>query len=101
MPGHVELVNVLWERAFCPMSGYCQTCPSGMRAGADPEAAVGAGSRVSRRTVGTLAGEGAGGRVRQVLETHFDELFSQSAGGSVPGWIDPCREVLITWEPRR
>jgi hypothetical protein len=39
-------------------------------------------------------------RVKQVLEARCDELFSQTSGGYVPTWIDPGREVLITWESR-
>ena len=40
-------------------------------------------------------------RIRQVLETRFDELFAQTVDGYRSTWIAPGREVLITWESRR
>lgn len=40
-------------------------------------------------------------RLHQVLAAHFDDLFTQTAGGyTQTTWVNPGREVLITWESR-
>ena len=39
-------------------------------------------------------------RLRQVLETRFDELFAAGPDGYVPRWVTAGREVLITWRPQ-
>jgi SAM-dependent methyltransferase len=38
-------------------------------------------------------------KLREVLETRFDELFHQDSKGFVPQWIVPGNEILITWVP--
>ena len=40
-------------------------------------------------------------RLRQVLETRFDELFAQTDNGYAATWINLGHEVLITWGSRR
>ena len=39
-----------------------------------------------------LAAEGA-----DIIEAHFDELFSTGSEGFLPKWAPPAREMLITW----
>jgi SAM-dependent methyltransferase len=102
VPGHAELVNVLWELGILPdirvlpLHAARPIVPAPTR-----EAAIAA--RVA----------GFGGdqwsfwplepdlerRLRSVLETRFDELFAASPEGFVPRFITPGREILITWEP--
>jgi SAM-dependent methyltransferase len=102
VPGHVELVNVLWEMGILPDVRILPDVPVQYAPVPTREAAVEAafvrfvGEQWARWPV-TAELEA---RIRQALETGFDELFIQSADGFRPGWIDPGREVLITWEPR-
>jgi len=103
VPGHVELVNVLWEMGILPDVRMLPDVPVQYAPAPTHEAAVEAaharfaGEQWARWP---LSAE-LDARIRQALETDFDELFTQSADGFRPGWIDPGREVLITWESRR
>ncbi len=38
-------------------------------------------------------------RAKQIIESHFDELFAPSQAGFRPKWRSDMRELLITWEP--
>ncbi len=102
VPGHVELVNVLWEIGIQPDVSMLPDVPVHYPAAPTREAAMQAalvrfgGEQWARWP---LAPE-LEARIRQTVETHFDDLFLQAADGYVPGWIDPGREVLITWESR-
>jgi hypothetical protein len=103
VPGHVELMNVLWEQGIQPDVRMLPDVPVRYPPAPTPEAAIAAGLvRFGGEQWARWPMEAAlEARVKQVLETRFDELFSQTSGGYVPTWIDPGREVLITWEPRR
>ena len=101
VPGHVELVNVLWEMGRQPDVRMLPDVPLHYPASPTREAAVQAalvrfgGEQWARWPLD----EELEARIRRTVEGHFDELFTRSADGYVPGWIDPGREVLITWEP--
>jgi SAM-dependent methyltransferase len=103
VPGHVELVNVLWEMGIEPDVRMLPDPPTGPQPPPSREAAVHmaimrfAGEQWALWPLGTELEA----RLRQVLDTRFDELFTQTADGYVPAGINPGREVLITWEPRR
>jgi SAM-dependent methyltransferase len=102
VPGHVELVNVLWELGILPdirvlpLHAARPIAPAPTR-----EAAI----------AGRVAGFGGDQwsfwplepdlerRLRSVLETRFDELFAASPEGFIPRFITPGREILIAWEP--
>jgi SAM-dependent methyltransferase len=102
VPGHVELVNVLWEMGILPDVRVLPDIPVRHPSSPTHEAAVQAG-------IVRIAGEQWArwplsaeleARIQQVLETRFDALFTQTADGYEPGWINAGREVLITWETR-
>ena len=38
-------------------------------------------------------------RLRAVLESRFDDLFTSGPEGFVPRFITPGHEILITWQP--
>ena len=101
-PGHVELVNVLWEMGIEPDIRMLPDPTVRFPAALTREAAVTAGIARFRSSQWAYwpLDPGVEARVRQILETRFDDLFTQTADGYVPGWITPGREVLITWEPR-
>ncbi|MDP8922967.1 MAG: methyltransferase domain-containing protein [Chloroflexota bacterium] len=102
VPGHVELVNVLWEMGIEP----------DVRMLPDPlpvpppvptrEAAIQAGvDRFIAQWAFWPLGPELEARLRRVLEARFDELFNPTADGYAATWINPGREVLISWESRR
>jgi hypothetical protein len=103
VPGHVELVNVLWELGIEPDVRMLPPTTS-------PFPAIPARDAAVQNAIGRFGGDqwaawplGAEleSRLRQVLENRFDQLFTQTANGYAPTWITVGREVLITWEPRR
>jgi SAM-dependent methyltransferase len=104
VPGHVELVNVLWELGILPDVRVLQP-PSATPIVPAPtrEAAIaGAVARFGgdQWTFWPLGAE-LEHRLRHLLETHFDELFAAGPNGFIPRWITPGREILITWQPNR
>jgi hypothetical protein len=103
VPGHVDLVNVLWEMGVDPDVRVLPDTPVSHPAAADREAAI-------QAAFGRIAGEQWArwplspeleGRIRGMLESRFDELFTRTEAGYTPVWITPGHEVLITWESRQ
>lgn len=103
VPGHVELMNVLWELGIEPDLRMLPDPPGGYPPSPTLEAAV-------RNAVARFPGEQwahwpAGpaleARVRATIEPRAEELFVQTRRGYLPRWLKPGHEVLITWEPRR
>ena len=102
VPGHAELMNVLWEMGRLPdltmlQSQSVRVIPSlPSRA-----AAIGlAMQRVANEqwahwpvTAALEAG------IRATVEQRFDDLYAQNADGFIPRWINMGRELLITWQP--
>jgi SAM-dependent methyltransferase len=103
VPGHVELVNVLWELGILPdirvltFPARTPLIPAPTR-----EAAIAGAAARFATDQWTLWPLGADleQRLRGVLEGRFDELFAAGPDGFVPRWITPGREILITWEPQ-
>jgi SAM-dependent methyltransferase len=100
VPGHVELVNVLWEMGIEPDVRMLPDPPAVPPPAPTREAAV--QTAIARFPSEQWAlwplGPELEARLRQVLETRFDDLFTQTADGYVPTWINLGREVLITWK---
>lgn len=102
VPGHAELMNVLWEMGRLPdlnmmLSQAVRIVPT------LPSRAAAIGFAVQRvaneqwahwPVSGTLEA-----RMRAAVEQHFDDLYAQGAHGFTPRWINMGREVLITWQP--
>ena len=103
VPGHAELVNVLWELDILPdirvlpLPSTTPITPAPTR-----EAAI-AGAVVRFRgdqwSFWPLASD-LEQRLRSILEGRFDELFATGDDGFSPRWITPGHEILITWQPR-
>lgn len=103
VPGHRELVPVLWELGIEP---DVIVLPDAMaRAVEVPDRAA-----AVREAVGTLRGHQWAfwpltpeleDRARQRVEAAFADLFDATPGGYATRWWVPAREVLITWTPRR
>ena len=102
VPGHVELVNVLWELGILPdvrvlpLHAARPIVPAPTREAAIALRVAGFGG--DQWALWPL-GSDLEHRLRTVLESRFDELFTASAEGFAPRFITPGREILITWEP--
>jgi SAM-dependent methyltransferase len=103
VPGHVELVNVLWELGIHPDVRMLAVPPTSIPAAPTREAAIqGAVARFpSDQWALWPLGAELQTRLKQLLESRFDELFVQTPEGYLPGWLPLGPEVFITWEPRR
>ena len=105
VPGHVELVNVLWEMGIEPDVRMLPDPPV-LAPPAAPTREAAIQMAVTRFPSEQWAlwplDPELEGRLRRVLDARFDELFTQTPDGYTQNtWINPGREVLITWEPRR
>ena len=102
VPGHAELVQVLWELGILPdvrvlpLPAARPIMPAPTR-----EAAI--AGEVARFGGDQWAlwplGYDLEQRLRHLLEARFDELFAAGPDGFIPRWITPGREILITWQP--
>jgi SAM-dependent methyltransferase len=101
VPGHVELVNVLWELGIepdvrmLPDRWGAPTSPTGEAAMQSAMTSV----RGHQWAFWPLRPE-VQARAKELIETRFDELFAETPEGFAPRWAVPGREVLITWELR-
>ena len=102
VPGHAELMNVLWEMGRLPDLTILQSqnvrfivsLPS--RAAALAFAVQRVANEQWAHWPVAAAFEA---RTRATVEQHFDDLYAQGADGFTPRWITMGREVLITWQP--
>jgi SAM-dependent methyltransferase len=102
VPGHAELMNVLWEMGRLP--DLTMLAPPNVRYVVPlPSRAAALGYAVQRLANEQWAHWPAPAsfeaHTRVMVEQHFDELYAQSADGFIPRWISLGREVLITWQP--
>jgi SAM-dependent methyltransferase len=102
VPGHAELMNVLWEMGRLPdltmmlPPNVRYIVPLPIRAAALGYAVQRVGNEQWAHWPVAAAFEA---RVRATVEQHFDDLYVQGADGFTPRWIKLGREVLITWQP--
>jgi hypothetical protein len=98
VPGHRELLPVLWEFGILPdvhvLPGVPQVPggPMGAQFPQTPEEAV----QVAMQ--GQWLGPNDQERARRLIAEHFAELFAPSPEGFRLLWRQAAREVLITWE---
>ena len=96
MPGHRELLPVLWDMGILP----------DVHVLADPtwwedwhystrEDAI------QSLIFGRWSREGVRDQARRIFEEQFDELFARDGDGYRAIWRKPMRELLITWETDR
>jgi SAM-dependent methyltransferase len=104
VPGHAELVNVLWEMGILP-DVRVLPYPAAKPIVAAPTREAAVAGEVARFGGAQWAhwplAPDLERRARSILEARFDALFDETAEGLVPRWITPGREILITWEARR
>jgi SAM-dependent methyltransferase len=100
-PGHVELLNALWEIGLLPdvvVLPEPSIPPPGPFASRDV-AIAGAMARFTPQWAFWPRTPELDDRVRGVLEDRFDELFERVPSGFSPTWFIEGREILITWRP--
>jgi SAM-dependent methyltransferase len=100
-PGHVELANVLWEMGILP---DIRALPS--HAAQPVVTAPTREAAIARAIAGYRPqwafwplGDALEARLREILQTRFEDWFATTADGFVPAWITPGREILFTWRP--
>lgn len=104
VPGHADLVNVLWEVGRLPdLTKLPSQAVRGVTSLPSRAAAIGfAVQRVANEQWAHWPLAAAlEARIRATVEQHFDDLYAQEAEDFTPRWISTGREVLITWEPGR
>src|SRR5262249_37233442 len=101
VPGHVELINVMWELGILPDIRVSLLPAMPLAPAAGREAAIaGAIARFPGEQWGWWdLGSDLEQRLRAILESRFDELFNAGPDGFTPRYITPGREILITWQP--
>jgi SAM-dependent methyltransferase len=101
VPGHVELINVIWELGILPDIRVSPLPSVPLAPAPGREAAIaGAIARFPGEQWGWWGlGSDLEQRLRVILESRFDELFSTSPEGFIPRYITPGHEILITWQP--
>jgi SAM-dependent methyltransferase len=102
VPGHVELINVIWELGILPDIRVLPLPPVPFAPAPGREAAIaGAIARFPGEQWGWWdLGSELERRIRSILEARFDELFTEGPGGFIPRYFTPGREILITWQPQ-
>lgn len=104
VPGHAELMDVLWEMGRLPDLTMLAAQTARFVASL-PSRAAAIGFAVQRVANEQWAhwplAPALAARIRATVEQHFDALFAQGADGFTPHWILTGREVLITWQPSK
>ena len=101
VPGHVELMNVLWELGILPDIRVLPqaTVPFMPAAGRDAAIAAAIARFPGEQWGWWDLGSDLEARLRSVLEARFYELFTAGTEGFVPRYVAPGREIMITWQP--
>ena len=103
VPGHVELMNVLWELGIEP-----DLRDAAQYDDAVPEPPDTRGGHSERHRTDSVATSGRSGRSArswnsgsETCSNHDSTSCStQTADGYAPTWLNWAREVLVTWESR-
>ncbi len=101
VPGHVELVNAIWELGILPDIRVLPQPTVPFAPAPDRDAAIAdAIARFPGEQWGWWdLGSDLEARLRSILEARFDELFTGGPEGFIPRYVTPGREILITWRP--
>ena len=91
-PGMPELVAVLWEMGLLPHVRPLPDHPWWL-----PEAAGGLSDEDAVQLTMRML-ESEDDPLRERVASNMDDLFERDADGLTPRWLNPMREVLITWE---
>ena len=98
VPGHTQLMPVLWEMGILP---DLYVFPGGPPVGGAPPDTRLPQTRedaIQRVLTGRWLGPDDRDRAHGVIDAHFDELFAEKPEGFSPLWAPVSRQLLITWE---
>jgi hypothetical protein len=103
VPGHVELMNVLWEMGIEPDVRMLPD-PATPRTPLAPSREAAIKVALAQLLVNQWAHWPMGAELeehaRKTVDSRFEELFTRLDGGFQSRWTEPRRDVLITWESR-
>jgi hypothetical protein len=103
VPGHAELINVLWEMGALPDVRVLPLAVNPLETAKSREAAIDgtvARFRSEQWALWPLE-ESLSRRVKQYLADNFDDFFTAGVDGFAPRLFESGREILITWQPQR
>lgn len=88
VPTHRELLAVLWDLGLLP---DVRMLPEPFRGARErpPSRAEAIRFAIERGSAEQIPG------AAEIVEKHFDQLFTASPGGFLPAWVPPAREMLI------
>ena len=98
VPGHPELMAVLWEMGILPdlrMLPGTPKIPGCVLVTALPQTREEA---LTLATLGQWLAPKDHDRARSLVQAQFDELFQSTAEGFLPVWLPDSRQLAITWE---
>jgi SAM-dependent methyltransferase len=103
VPGHVELMNVLWEMGIEPDVRMLPDPSTPTPLVPTREGAI--ATAMSQIGVHQWAnwplGDVLEARAHEIVQARFDELFTKTDAGFRSQWTEPRHDVLITWESRQ
>ena len=101
IPGHESLMAVLWELGVQPDLVMLPNPSNRLPPSKSKEAAISAAMGVFRNEQWALwpFEPSLEARVRDLLESGFEQFFRTDADGIQANWVTHGREVLITWRP--
>jgi SAM-dependent methyltransferase len=100
LPGHRELLPVLWEMGILPDVRVLPVPPTPAGLPAHVRYPQTHEEALAYTLTGQWLAPGDRDRARGVIEAHFEELFVRTSEGFRPVWQTNTRELLITWEPQ-
>lgn len=101
VPGHQELINVLWEMDILPDVQVLPLPSIPLNPAATRETAIAGTLERFKNAQWSFWPLGADldHRLRNLLDQRFEDLFNSTAEGFIPRWITRGHEILITWQP--
>jgi cyclopropane fatty-acyl-phospholipid synthase-like methyltransferase len=98
VPGHRELLPVLWDMGFLPEVRVLPGVPQVQGGPMTAQLPQTSEDAVQLALQGQWLAPHDQARARQLVEAHFAELFAPTPEGFRLLWRQEAREMLITWE---
>jgi SAM-dependent methyltransferase len=102
VPGHVELLNVLWEMGIEPDVRMLPnpSTPTPLVQSREGAIAIAVSQIGGHQWANWPLGAALETRTRETVQARFPDLFTQTENGFRSRWTEPRRDVLITWDSR-
>jgi len=95
VPGHAELLPVLWELGILP---DVQMLPGMLELPGAPPTTREEAVQLALRTVALGMGNERRAAAQALIERDFEQLFEQTPRGFRPRYVDDIRGMIVTWE---